>query len=149
MQHALNLQPSYQLFSILHDGIALNLKTAPAEDPLKLPLTPSPVASLSDHLIASDQFDPKWATDKWEIWSYYTYYIWNNGLTLFNFAPTVYQNLLSLAAGDAGTLGFARSQGATNSIVLLSNGTSFAIQIEVFSFLGSLLVSGSYMPGSC
>ena len=24
--------------------------------------------------VAPDQFDPKWATSKWEIWAYYSYY---------------------------------------------------------------------------
>lgn len=78
---------------------ALDLASAPAEDPPK-PINNigeqlrSSDASLSDHPIAPDQFDPKWETDKWEIWSYYAYYVGNNGLTLFNFAPTAFQNLL-------------------------------------------------------
>lgn len=85
---------------------ALDLSSAPAEDP---PNTTSkdPEAILSDHPIAPDQFDPKWETDKWEIWSYYAYYIGNNGLTLFNFAPTAFQNLLYQAAGDSTSLRFA------------------------------------------
>lgn len=87
--------------------------------------------------VAPDQFDPKWETDKWEIWSYYAYYIGNNGLTLFNFAPTAFQNLLSQASGASGRLRFAGADRTINSIVLLSNGISFAIQIVVFLFLGS------------
>jgi hypothetical protein len=90
---------------------ALDLLSAPAEDP---PNESSlnggekvPQPTLSDHPIAPDQFDPKWETDKWEIWSYYSYYIGNNGLTLFNFAPTAFQNLLYQAAGDETTLRFA------------------------------------------
>ena len=89
---------------------ALDLATAPAEDPPKtstLVNNPSPSASISDQPVAPDQFDPKWETDKFEIWSYYAYYIGNNGLTLFNFAPTAFQNLLSQAAGDAAVLRFA------------------------------------------
>ncbi|TVY83765.1 hypothetical protein LSUE1_G000734 [Lachnellula suecica] len=117
---------------------ALDLATAPAEDPPKTStLINDPAASISNEPIAPDQFDPKWETDKIEIWSYYSYYIGNNGLTLFNFAPTAFQNLLSQAAGDSTTLKFAGRERDINSIVLLSNGISFAIQIVVFLFLGS------------
>jgi hypothetical protein len=91
---------------------ALDLASTSAEDPPKsralLDGTGySAAASLSDHPIAPDQFDPKWETDKLEIWSYYSYYIGNNGLTLFNFAPTAFQNLLYQAAGDGTALRFA------------------------------------------
>jgi hypothetical protein len=98
---------------------------------------PALVNPQSETRVAPDQFDPRWETDRWEIWSYYAYYIGNNGLTLFNFAPTAFQNLLSQASGDSGKLQFAGSERTINSIVLLSNGISFAIQIVVFLFLGS------------
>lgn len=90
---------------------ALDLSSAPAEDaPKESSLNSGDKATeavLSDHPVAPDQFDPRWETDKWEIWSYYAYYIGNNGLTLFNFAPTAFQNLLYQAAGDGTTLRFA------------------------------------------
>ena len=108
--------------------------------------------------VAPDQFDERYETGKYEIWAYYVYFIGNSGLTLFNFAPTAFQNLLSQAAGSAGvlhfageydisneifaTISFGRSRLArdrtVNSIVLLSNGISFIIQIFVFIILGSL-----------
>ena len=94
-------------------------------------------ASEDEHPIAPDQFDPQYETSKWEIWAYYAYYIGNNGLTLFNFAPTAFQNLLYQAAGDSETLLFLGSQKTINSIVLLSNGISFAIQIVLFLIIGS------------
>ncbi|KAH6673698.1 putative autophagy protein [Halenospora varia] len=128
---------------------ALDLSSAPAEDPPKsstLVNDPSPAASLSDHPIAPDQFDPKWEADKYEIWAYYSYYIGNNGLTLFNFAPTAFQNLLYQAAGDSEILRFAGRDRTINSIVLLSNGISFAIQIVVFLFLGSFADFGTWRP---
>ena len=87
--------------------------------------------------VAPDQFDPTYETSRWEIWAYYSYYIGNNGLTLFNFAPTAFQNLLSQAAGDDGVLHFAGRDRDINSIVLEANGISFAIQIIVFLTLGS------------
>lgn len=90
---------------------ALDLSSAPAEDPPKSSTLvgdgKGTQTTLSDHPVAPDQFDPKWATDKWEIWSYYSYYVGNNGLTLFNFAPTAFQNLLYQAAGDGTSLKFA------------------------------------------
>src|SRR6478752_9883337 len=68
-------------------------------------------------------------TTKKEIWSWYAYYIGSNGLALFNFGPTAFQNLLSQAAPkDTGLLPFAGRPRDVNSIVLLANGISFAIQ---------------------
>jgi hypothetical protein len=123
---------------------AVDLSSAPTEDPpsekgkpVNFLDSPSSNGSLSDHPIAPDQFEPRWETSKFEIWSYYAYYIGNNGLTLFNFAPTAFQNLLYQAAGDGTSLFFAGRERTINSIVLLSNGISFAIQIVVFLFLGS------------
>ena len=87
--------------------------------------------------IAPDQFDPQYETSRWEIWAYYAYYIGNNGLTLFNFAPTAFQNLLYEAAGDSEVLYFAGRDRTINSIVLLANGISFAIQIVLFLIIGS------------
>ncbi|KAJ9261163.1 hypothetical protein DTO207G8_313 [Paecilomyces variotii] len=94
--------------------------------------------------VAPDQFDDTYRTSKWEIWAYYTYYIGNNGLTLFNFAPTAFQNLLYQAAGDSGMLPFAGKLRTIDSIVLLSNGISFAIQIAVFLVLGSFADFGTW-----
>ena len=88
--------------------------------------------------IAPDQFDATYETSKWEIWAYYSYYIGNNGLTLFNFAPTAFQNLLSQAADNSGVIHFAGADRTINSVVLLCNGISFAIQIFVFLVIGSL-----------
>ena len=105
----------------------------------------------SDHLddetpIAPDQFDPKYESTRWEIWAYYAYYVGNNGLTLFNFGPTLFQDLLSLAAGDAGLLSFLGRDRNINSIILLANGISFAIQVCLFLIIGSLADFGSWRP---
>lgn len=99
-----------------------------------------------DHPTAPDQHDPRFAADRKEIWSYYCYYIGNNGLTLFNFAPTLFQDLLYIAAGDRGTLKFLGRYRSINSIVLLSNGISFAIQVVLFLILGSLADYGTWRP---
>ncbi|EAW18709.1 MFS transporter [Aspergillus fischeri NRRL 181] len=100
----------------------------------------------SEELVAPDVFDERYRTTKWEIWAYYAYYIGNNGLSLFNFAPTAFQNLLYQAAGDQGTLPFAGRQRSINSIVLLSNGISFAIQVVVFLVIGSFADFGTWRP---
>lgn len=109
-----------------------------AEDPRKGSLE----GSEDVRPVAPDQFDPKYETTRWEIWAYYAYYIGNNGLTLFNFAPTAFQNLLSQAAGDNTMLPFAGRDRTINSIVLLSNGISFAIQVVLFLIIGSY--AGTY-----
>lgn len=41
-----------------------------------------------------------WTTTRNELWSYYLYYIGNNGLAAFNFGPSQFQNLLFLAGYD-------------------------------------------------
>lgn len=105
-----------------------------AEDPTKGGLSGS---TEEQHPVAPDQFDPKYETTRWEIWAYYAYYVGNNGLTLFNFAPTAFQNLLSQAAGDGGVVRFAGRDRTINSIVLLANGISFAIQVVLFLVVGS------------
>ncbi|CAG9977964.1 unnamed protein product [Clonostachys byssicola] len=77
-------------------------------------------------------------TTKYEIWSWYSYYIGANGLALFNFGPTAFQNLLSQAAPeDTGLLMFAGHERNVNSIVLVANGISFALQAVLFLFIGA------------
>lgn len=78
--------------------------------------------------------------------AYYSYYIGNNGLTLFNFAPTAFQNLLYIEAGDSEILHFAGRDRTVTSIVLLCNGISFAIQIVVFLIIGSYADFGTFRP---
>lgn len=39
-------------------------------------------------------------TSKLELWSFYLYYVGNNGLSGFNFGPSQFQNLLFLAGYD-------------------------------------------------
>ena len=75
-----------------------------------------------------------------------SYYIGNNGLTLFNFAPTAFQNLLSQAAGDSEFLYFIGLNRTINSIVLLSNGISFALQCVIFLIIGSFADFGTWRP---
>ncbi|KAL2815671.1 autophagy-related protein 22-like protein [Aspergillus granulosus] len=96
--------------------------------------------------IAPDRFVENYGTTKYEIWAYYAYYIGNNGLSLFNFAPTAFQNLLYQAAGDEGLLLFAGKKRSIESIVLLCNGISFAIQVVVFLVIGSFADFGTWRP---
>lgn len=77
-------------------------------------------------------------TSKWEIRSWYLYYIGANGLSLFNFGPTAFQNLIDQAAGGStGLLPFMGRARDPNSIVLLANGVSFAIQAVLFLIIGA------------
>lgn len=133
--------------SVANAGIAAAATSAQAEDSagtnaeLLGASTPDDVQP-----IAPDQFDPQWETSKWEIWAYYSYYIGNNGLTLFNFAPTSFQNLLYEQAGDGLFLNFLGARRTINSIVLLSNGISFAIQVVLFLIIGSFADYGAWRP---
>ncbi|MCJ1471037.1 hypothetical protein MMC07_009685 [Pseudocyphellaria aurata] len=102
--------------------------------------------SEEEHPVAPDQFDPQHETTPREIWAYYLYYVGNNGLTLFNFAPTAFQNLLYEAAGDSEILRFAGKDRTINSVLLLSNGISFAIQVVLFLVIGSYADFGSSRP---
>ena len=73
------------------------------------------------------------------------------GLTLFNFAPTAAQNLLYQRAVVEGGpnnqyLPFAGSSRTINSIILLSNGISFAIQSVLFLIIGAYADFGTFRP---
>lgn len=101
--------------------------------------------------IAPDQFDERYETSRNEIWSYYAYYIGNNGLTLFNFGPTAAQNLLYQHAEAIGgtnntIVQFAGANRTINSVILLCNGISFAIQCVIFLLLGSFADFGTFRP---
>jgi F0F1-type ATP synthase assembly protein I len=69
-----------------------------------------------------------------------------SGLTAADFAPTAFQNLLNQAAGADGVLTFAGRNRTINSIVLLCNGISFAVQIVVFLVIGSFADFGNWRP---
>ncbi|KAL8934899.1 MAG: hypothetical protein Q9211_004994, partial [Gyalolechia sp. 1 TL-2023] len=103
-------------------------------------------SSEEDRPLAPDQFDPTYETTRREIWAYYAYYVGDSGLPLFNFAPTAFQNLLSQAAGDSELLHFAGRDRTINSIVLLANGISFAIQVVIFLIIGSYADFGRSRP---
>ncbi|TKA49551.1 hypothetical protein B0A54_00218 [Friedmanniomyces endolithicus] len=126
--------------------------SAPADDPSKGMVEDGKDGLVEqDHPIAPDQYDERFETSRWEIWAYYSYYIGNNGLTLFNFAPTAAQNLLAQQAAAIGgpdntILYFAGADRTINSIVLLSNGISFAIQIVIFLIIGSYADFGTFRP---
>ncbi|GLI82301.1 hypothetical protein PoHVEF18_010737 [Penicillium ochrochloron] len=104
------------------------------------------VLDKTEQPIAPDQFDENYRTTRNEIWAYYAYYIGNNGLSLFNFAPTAFQNLLYQAAPYDGIMDFLGRPRSINSIVLLSNGISFAIQVVVFLVIGSFADFGNWRP---
>ncbi|KIJ12784.1 hypothetical protein PAXINDRAFT_181474 [Paxillus involutus ATCC 200175] len=100
-------------------------------------------------------------TSRNELWAFYLYYVGNNGLSGFNFGPAQFQNLLYLAGYDpssqppfyvpcsSGTpcvlqfLGKARD---INSIVLLTNGISFAIQAVLLLVIGAWADYGQWRP---
>lgn len=102
--------------------------------------------------------DNRYQTGRWELVAFYVYYIGNSGLSPFNFAPSQFQNLLYLQAsnlgngtcGDTGQpdcrLAFAGIERTVESIVLLCNGLSFAIQAVLFLVIGSFADYGKNRP---
>ncbi|KAF9048575.1 autophagy-related protein 22-like protein [Panaeolus papilionaceus] len=108
-----------------------------------------PLQSASSHYL----------TTRRELWSYYLYYVGNNGLSGFNFGPSQYQNLLFLAGFDPtvpGSNAPCSSNGCVlfylgklrdiNSIVLLTNGISFAIQAVLLIIIGAWADYGTWRP---
>ncbi|KAF8183910.1 MFS general substrate transporter [Pholiota molesta] len=108
--------------------------------------------------LAESNDSGQWTTTRIELWSYYLYYIGNNGLSGFNFGPSQFQNLLFLAGYDP-TLGPGAACGVNgcvlpylgkirdiNSIVLLTNGISFAIQAALLLFIGAWADYGRWRP---
>ncbi|KAI0775082.1 MFS general substrate transporter [Trametes elegans] len=99
-------------------------------------------------------------TTRLELWAFYVYYIGNNGLSGFNFGPSQFQNLLFLAGYDPRHAPFTAPCGAdtdcvlpylgrvrdVNSIVLLTNGISFALQAAVLLLVGAWADYGSWRP---
>ncbi|KAF9526404.1 MFS general substrate transporter [Crepidotus variabilis] len=115
----------------------------------------SETKSIEDDVSANVQTFP---TTRKELWSYYLYYIGNNGLSGFNFGPSQFQNLLFLAGYDPGlgpgsacgdngcVLPYLGKVRDVNSIVLLTNGISFAIQAAVLLFIGAWADYGRWRP---
>ncbi|EIW83924.1 MFS general substrate transporter [Coniophora puteana RWD-64-598 SS2] len=99
-------------------------------------------------------------TTRLELWAFYLYYVGNNGLSGFNFGPSQFQNLLFLAGydpsqppytapctSDSGcVLPYLGEIRDVNSIVLLTNGISFAIQAVVLLVIGAWADYGSWRP---
>ncbi|KAF5359548.1 hypothetical protein D9756_003285 [Leucocoprinus leucothites] len=98
-------------------------------------------------------------TSRLELWCYYLYYVGNNGLSGFNFGPSQFQNLLFLAGYDPANEPFTTPCGTggcvlpylgqirdVNSIVLLTNGISFAIQAVVLLIIGAWADYGQWRP---
>src|ERR1700733_15083103 len=58
-----------------------------------------------------------WTTSRKELWSYYLYYVGNNGLSGFNFGPSQFQNLLFLAGYDPTAPPFSASCGSNGCVL--------------------------------
>ncbi|KAH9003152.1 MFS general substrate transporter [Lactarius hatsudake] len=85
-------------------------------------------------------------TSRRELWCFYLYYVGNNGLSGFNFGPSQFQNLLYLAGYDPSHPPFSAPCASVNSIVLLTNGISFAIQAVLLLTIGGWADYGTWRP---
>lgn len=59
-----------------------------------------PQAEITTKPIVEVLRSSRWTTTRLELWTYYLYYVGNNGLSGFNFGPSQFQNLLFLAGYD-------------------------------------------------
>ncbi|SOV08864.1 related to AUT4 - breakdown of autophagic vesicles inside the vacuole [Ustilago sp. UG-2017a] len=137
------------------------------DDHISLPLVSDNKSTTDSHNFAtallsnaqhSTSADPRFITSRAELWSFYVYYIGNSGLGPFNFSPSQFQNLLyqqatNLGDGACGNdgqphcrLAFAGKERTVESIVLLCNGISFAIQCVLFLAIGSFADYGKNRP---
>jgi hypothetical protein len=101
---------------------------------------------------------PWTTTSRRELWCFYLYYVGNNGLSGFNFGPSQFQNLLYLAGYDPSHPPYTAPCGSDtacvlpylgrvrniNSIVLLTNGISFAIQAVLLLTIGGWADYGTW-----
>ncbi|KAJ4477343.1 MFS general substrate transporter [Lentinula aciculospora] len=103
--------------------------------------------------------ESEWTTTRLELWSFYLFYVGNNGLSGFNFGPSQFQNLLFLAGYDPSQPPFTLACGDgdcvlpylgkvrdINAIVLLTNGISFAIQAALLLLIGAWADYGRWRP---
>ncbi|KAJ1026870.1 hypothetical protein NDA16_002166 [Ustilago loliicola] len=137
------------------------------EDQISLPQVSDNASTTDSHNFAiailsnaqdATSTDSRFITSRTELWSFYVYYIGNSGLGPFNFAPSQFQNLLyqqatNLGNGSCGNdgqpdcrLAFAGKERTVESIVLLCNGISFAIQCVLFLAIGSFADYGKNRP---
>nr|GAT54597.1 predicted protein [Mycena chlorophos] len=109
--------------------------------------------------VTNDDDSARWTTTRRELWAYYLYYIGNNGLSGFNFGPSQFQNLLYLAGYDPTQPPFSAPCGDNgcvlpylgrvrdiNSIVLMTNGISFALQAVLLLVIGAWADYGTSRP---
>lgn len=148
---------------------AVSVPSSPQDDQISLQLASDDVSShageskdFATALLTTSQdsaaSESRFITGRWELWSYMIYSIGNSGLGPFNFAPSQFQNLLSqqatnVGAGQCGNDGqpdcrlmFMGKDRTVESIVLLSNGVSFAIQAVLFIAIGSFADYGKNRP---
>ncbi|KAH9064003.1 autophagy-related protein 22-like protein [Lactarius vividus] len=118
------------------------------DDPkVNLDIEGSQVGKQTPDVTVSERGQGLWATtSRRELWCFYLYYVGNNGLSGFNFGPSQFQNLLYLAGYDPSHPPFSAPCGSVNSIVLLTNGISFAIQAVLLLTIGGWADYGTWRP---
>ncbi|KAI9463268.1 MFS general substrate transporter [Lactarius psammicola] len=127
---------------------------------IKLDIESSRVGKQTTDVTSSGDQGLWTTTSRRELWCFYLYYVGNNGLSSFNFGPSQFQNLLYLAGYDPSHPPFSAPCGRdtecvlpylgrvrnVNSIVLLTNGISFAIQAVLLLTIGGWADYGTWRP---
>jgi hypothetical protein len=71
----------------------------------------------TDPVVAVPTDKKNTTTTRLELWSYYVYYIGNNGLSGFNYGPSQFQNLLFLAGYDPSQAPFTTPCGTGDCVL--------------------------------
>lgn len=122
-------------------------------------ITKSHTGEVQVAVVAPDRKDEPLVTRK-ELWSYYLYYNGDNGVGPNGYSMTLFQSLATSAgydpvkgpgssctAADASgqcVLPWGNGTKAVSSIVLVSNGVSFAIMTAIFTTIGSAADYGTF-----
>lgn len=122
-------------------------------------ITKSHTGEVHVAVVAPDRKDEPLVTRK-ELWSYYMYYNGDNGVGPNGYSMTLFQSLATSAgydpvkgpgssctAADASgqcVLPWGNGTKAVSSIVLVSNGVSFAIMTAIFTTIGSAADYGTF-----
>lgn len=106
---------------------------------------PERAREAKEQLLAEDSLvDTSNTTSRNELWSYYLYYIGNNGLSGFNFGPSQFQNLLFLAGHDPTSV--SEPCGSNGCVLPYLGKTRDSELIVTFAIYNETALTGRHIP---